>query len=640
MKGVNTLIIFSIFASALLPAAVLADVYLDGEEVVFSYHGQPGKTVYLVGDFNGWNPTIDMMGWDGESYKVRLFLLPNRYSYRFVVDGERVADRDNPAADDEGNSVFYFAEEDGEYRLYFTRPGEAAEKGKFEGTDFTLNGLSFADRDTLNFTIAGSMQSRVTDNLYCSAAAGFAEGDEPFLIRSEAVSEIEDLRIRGFYRTAGISFSDPLEIIGSAGPYNYPLGLFCRGVELEKGSGSLLSGNIFIADRLEGYRSGLETEDRASGETEVVKVTERDPAGDEIFGAALGLKLGNIGLRYLFRQNRGYSEWKYGEEDRLQSAEEMTVNGLWGEYELSEKSSVELEFLMGECSFYDYDSLVKARGLEIPAEIKWQSGWKLYAGVTRDVYGMLITGSIRRDNHSDFSPDGMIKHEKIRDSAALTLEGNVSDLNYDLELEGEVFHDSRGSDFWFRRSNTFLDMDMVSPLTIPFINSGGIVRFSSRLYESDSTASLLNNQQLSLIFICDSEKISKRVMEMRLIKSFSLSCLTSWSRVGGVDLLADIRGVAYDLPGLRQSFLDIFLGLGKGSRESAWLVAGIGLNPCRIDRWKYRIMAEGRKLFIEDSGVISSASRYELPVVLDKLRSAEEEISSNFSLSVEAGFSF
>ncbi|MFO7914087.1 MAG: glycogen-binding domain-containing protein [Candidatus Krumholzibacteriales bacterium] len=642
MKGVKLIILLAIMAAAILLSGPPAwtEVKLDGEEVIFNYHGRPGKTVYLVGDFNGWNSTIDRMVWDGSSYSVRLFLLPNRYSYRFVVDGERLVDPDNPARDEEGNSVFYFVEEDGGYRLYFTKPGASAAKGIFEGTDITLNGLLFADRDTINFAFSGRMESRISDYLFCRAAAGFTEGEEPFLIGSEAVSEVEDLRFRGFYRTAGLSFDDPLRIIGPAGPYNYPLGLFCRGIEIEKGGGGLISGNLFIAERLEGYRSGLESEERASGETGGITVTERDPAGDEILGAAIGLKLGKIGLRYLLRQNRGYSEWKYGDEERLQSAEELIVSGLWGEYELSENSFIELELLLGESSFHDYDSLAKARDLDIPEEMKEQSGWKLYAGLSGNLSGMRITGCIRRDNISNFNPDGEVENEKIRNSAALKVEGNAFDLKYYLEFGGEVFQNSRGSDFWLQRSNPYLDSDLVRPLTIPFIDSGGIFRFSSKLFETDSTGLSFNNQQLSAIFICDSENISKRVLELRLAKSFSLSYLTSWDKLGGVDLITDFRGVAYELPGFSDSFLDIFLGLGKGSRETAWFVAGLGFNPYRIDRWKSSIMAEGRELFMEDSGVLSSASRYDLPGVLDKLRNAEEEISSNYSLSVEAGFSF
>ncbi len=64
-------------------------------QVVFVYSPTSAvKTVSLVGDFNGWDPGARRMARyprDG-TYRARVSLAPGRYEYKFVVDGEWVAD--------------------------------------------------------------------------------------------------------------------------------------------------------------------------------------------------------------------------------------------------------------------------------------------------------------------------------------------------------------------------------------------------------------------------------------------------------------------------------------------------------------------------------------------------------------------
>ncbi|OPZ30596.1 MAG: hypothetical protein BWZ02_00670 [Lentisphaerae bacterium ADurb.BinA184] len=64
---------------------------------VFAGQGKP-KRVHLVGDFNDWDPTVRRMTKvrDG-SFRARLDLPPGEHEYKFVVDGEWLADADAPA---------------------------------------------------------------------------------------------------------------------------------------------------------------------------------------------------------------------------------------------------------------------------------------------------------------------------------------------------------------------------------------------------------------------------------------------------------------------------------------------------------------------------------------------------------------
>ena len=69
-----------------------------GHRVVFTYHGEPGRQVFVAGTFNDWNPEarplVDKEG-TGE-YMARLILKEGTYQYKLVVDGQWILDPLNP----------------------------------------------------------------------------------------------------------------------------------------------------------------------------------------------------------------------------------------------------------------------------------------------------------------------------------------------------------------------------------------------------------------------------------------------------------------------------------------------------------------------------------------------------------------
>ncbi len=67
-------------------------------EVTFALHRAEAKEVYLCGDFNYWSPrSIRMIRHEGNGHwEKRLTLPPGRYEYKFIVDGEWMADPDAP----------------------------------------------------------------------------------------------------------------------------------------------------------------------------------------------------------------------------------------------------------------------------------------------------------------------------------------------------------------------------------------------------------------------------------------------------------------------------------------------------------------------------------------------------------------
>lgn len=81
---------------------VSPEVSIDGK-VIFRYKNLNANSVYLAGDFNSWDSTKDAMikGSDGV-WTIELNLNPGEYKYKFVVDGNWVADPSNQNQADDG----------------------------------------------------------------------------------------------------------------------------------------------------------------------------------------------------------------------------------------------------------------------------------------------------------------------------------------------------------------------------------------------------------------------------------------------------------------------------------------------------------------------------------------------------------
>ena len=67
------------------------------KSVTFTVRADAGKSVYLAGCFNQWNPTgKKMLDKKNEGlYTTTVKLAPGRYEYKFVIDGTWCADPEN-----------------------------------------------------------------------------------------------------------------------------------------------------------------------------------------------------------------------------------------------------------------------------------------------------------------------------------------------------------------------------------------------------------------------------------------------------------------------------------------------------------------------------------------------------------------
>jgi hypothetical protein len=80
--------------------------------VTFTYTGAPRHRVALVGDFNNWDPVMDIMQESSAGvYTITLRMPPGSHWYVFLTDGLRIVDRRNgdSGVDPDGRVVSYFS---------------------------------------------------------------------------------------------------------------------------------------------------------------------------------------------------------------------------------------------------------------------------------------------------------------------------------------------------------------------------------------------------------------------------------------------------------------------------------------------------------------------------------------------------
>ena len=87
------------------PSIAFGALEVVDDEIIFTIDAPGASSVYLAGDFNNWNPTLEKMERIGNSFQSILFIEPGVYRYKFVVDGEWRLDPDNKYGDDQGSLV-------------------------------------------------------------------------------------------------------------------------------------------------------------------------------------------------------------------------------------------------------------------------------------------------------------------------------------------------------------------------------------------------------------------------------------------------------------------------------------------------------------------------------------------------------
>lgn len=233
-------------ALVLLPAALLAwavavsfaAVAIVEDEVVFSIAAPGANEVYLVGDFNNWNPTYEKMEARGGRFEVRLFLLPGTYRYKFVVDGEWISDPDNLPADPSGGSVVAIVERAGALAFADELPEAEAAGTVLLEPAVRYSGAFFLDHgDTRSTQALDVWVFHRSDKV--RAMADLKTVDDTWSaspLRAEVLFDrghldltLDDGEFKAFENDSIWSSLDPFRVVGDVGVYGYNAGFERRG---------------------------------------------------------------------------------------------------------------------------------------------------------------------------------------------------------------------------------------------------------------------------------------------------------------------------------------------------------------------------------------------------------------------------
>jgi hypothetical protein len=224
---------FACFAAHVARAAVR----VEADEVIFSLKAHDAKEVYLIGDFNQWNPTVEPMDHEGDDFVVRLFLVAGTYHYKFVVDGRTIVDPDNPGTVQDGSPLI-LVERSGGLILSTELPEETAH-ARTAGYRARYIGFLRVDEDD------SDVEQRVDLGLHATldrldARAVVATGDsswawspttiDAFFDRGRVEVQTGKFAVRGFENDSTWASSDPTQLVGNAGLYRYDAGFRYHGV--------------------------------------------------------------------------------------------------------------------------------------------------------------------------------------------------------------------------------------------------------------------------------------------------------------------------------------------------------------------------------------------------------------------------
>lgn len=640
-------LIMALLVALLTPRAARGSVAVDEEEVVFRLSVPAGRRVFLVGDFNGWNPTMDRMIERDGAHELRLFLLPGMYRYRFIVDGVSLPDPDNPHRDADGNSFFIFRERDGRYEIVFEEKG--GEGVGMENLDAAISGegVLTAREGTGTSFLRGSAALTVDEHVAAVLAVAHeytvSEENEPrgeaYLLSGSAEYRMETGVVTAFSRDASLGLGDPLETFGTVGPYGYPVGLFCRGIGYEGEIPRLARARLIYASRIDGYLTGLESSS-STGDP----FASRDPTDADMLAAAIGRRIGPLALYYLYRRDHRpkTGAWSFGDvlERAYRGYEKTRLAGAWMTLEGPEGFVLELEYLDGGSFLVAQERRVGEAAAFEPYDLerRWEEGRRYHLACTfrRERFdarvalrGMTLEGepALRGER-----PGG----------GCTTLSGEVGFRSGDIACRAGARTESysagnTGGIFWLRRYNFWLDGDRLTVDRLPFVTSRSLGEIHLDLgWREDAEADdpYRTGLHLSMMRRMDGNDPHRGVTELVFREGLPVGPRLTH--------ILDMRYVSYDHAAWRgkRRFTDFFTALHLRIAPSAWVAVGAGVNPHIFDRWRYRFTGYGRELYLIERGVLAPAGTQDQTEILRALERAEEALAEEWSFVVEAHVRF
>ncbi len=648
MKRFGSAILFLISAAAILsavPVPAYASIEVDEEEVIFRFVDTSAAKVFLTGDFNNWNPTMDSMVKRGGNWEVRLYLVPGRYRYAFVVDGKSVPDPDNPNRDTEGNTFFIFVEEDGVYKIVYevTDTGER----KIDEIYDPYGALAAtAVEDYSLFTASAGVDGEIDRSLrgnFLIGAEYEPTAEDPmkaYLVRAKGEWVTDKFSLGAFHRSGRVSFDDPLSLFTDVGPYAYPLDLFCRGAEATAGWENSIEGRVFFANRIDGYRSWHERS---------LRYTRYywNPVDKDMIGASLKGTIEPVKLEYLYRYDRGHGQSDWDEYGRscYYSPETRTSHGLLLEIEKQDWPVFKAQYLSGKTKLEAHsiivhpDSIMSVEGMS-EYDKDWEEGYRAMAGISYSRGAFLGLFEWNRTTMERYP--GLLDSLEYWDDATMDIfsigfEYEAERLKIDLDLDFLDFGGSGGTGrtFWLQGWNFWLDGDMVRTELLQFLDSERMWRAVLSIEEggADEIPGPYRLQGYLLAKANWDGETERSIFEISGGKGIRAGSYLS--------IHTDMRYVQYsdDRWVGESGFFDLWAGLRGNLGGSGWAALGVGVAPHRFDRWYFDFTGDGRESYLIDQFHLWWVEPGEEAAFIEELGKAEKILSEEWRLSFESGFS-
>lgn len=369
--------------------AARAAVRVDEDEVIFSLRAPAAREVYLVGDFNQWNPTVENMERDGDTFQVGLFLVAGSYRYKFVVDGKWIADPDNPGPSPGKGSPIVLVERSGGLVLSTELPNEAAPAS---APHFGLRYIGrlttdHADTDySQRFDATVSASRDHLDARAIVAAADSTWSGSPFSVgaffdRGRVDVVTDKLSFRGFENDTTWASSDPMHVVGDAGVYGYDAGFRRHGVSGQAGSSHVAlramladvvtrnTGTNAAAVDLSGFGAGARSDT-------TVYATGASFDGSDLFALEATATFGSTALGITRRDDRGVNPGLVAGVTRTAGGyvtrvdatrENRRVSSVWAKFDAPRDVHVTAAYGWGDTEAKSFAAAAIADTVPVPA---------------------------------------------------------------------------------------------------------------------------------------------------------------------------------------------------------------------------------------------------------------------------------
>jgi hypothetical protein len=651
--------------------------------IEFIYEDAGASNVYIAGEFNGWNASGNVMSQDDEGrWRTVLALGPGSHEYKYVVDGNWIADPDNPeTGGDYGNSVIKVkangeVEEPGGGKrpsplnskvfvdgIYYSNMSAEAIKDQnrrmmFNKPDHDLN-LGFVME--LNPSLVG----RVEVN-----ANNLAESSEMWKTRlnfqrSRLQLTRPSFSMLLFDNDAAFRSDDLLELAGNDGTYNYALGYGARGALVTATTPGAVQASLYVSDATAAL-SGLPIIIAQVDSLLLPRTSYEHWRGANLrddLVLQLSRNLGPAKFLYLAKATRGINGggivfYQGDHADSLVSQGYSTVqNNLLHALNLSTSikgHELSFEWLTGGA---DLDAIIQTSAREGDEDVSFapqtDKSWHI-----QDTRG----GAIALGGALPWSLRYELGHEFQENRNSFTYLENVDDLNAQRrQYRGALYWEGENVSYGLEASQEEYDYPESMPWRDQFayeygsLGAGNLWIHGDRLpLENFTVLGYSSASRLRQSLHIDLEAwISKPVMldishtatSTRLDRDPFYSELIAelvWKFRKDWDLLLNQRYARYgqDFLDLHETFANSFFELRYHVTKSTEVSLGWGVDPYRLDPVTKQFDDNGRREFLLAAGVAEDVIYDEWLNLGPALHSAERSLADTQMLTLEARFVF